>query len=83
MANSRKGYSDVHVDEVLRREREQKRMPDREWAIDLSRPTNIKVNRKYLSPATLDFYSLPWEWYQVRSTIIFRARSKLTQTAGR
>lgn len=33
--------------------------------MDLSRPTYIKVNRKYLSPETLDAYGLPWEWDDV------------------
>ena len=40
-----------------------------EWAIDLSRPTFIKVHRKYLSPDTLDKYYLPWEWDKVGYTI--------------
>ena len=35
---------------------------DREWLLDLTRLTYIKVNRKYLSPDTLDHYHLPWEW---------------------
>ena len=39
-----------------------------EWAIDLSRPTFIKVHRKYLSPDTLDKYYLPWEWDKVSYT---------------
>jgi len=34
-------------------------------AIDLHRPTFIKVNRKYLHPDTLDYYGLPWEWDSV------------------
>ena len=61
----RAGYSDAHIDEVLHRKREKRREGDREWAIDLSRPTFIKVNRKYLSPATLDHFHLPWEWDKV------------------
>ena len=31
-------------------------------SIDRSRPTFIKVDRKYMSPETLDAYQLPWEW---------------------
>jgi hypothetical protein len=38
-------------------------------AIDLHRPTFIKVNRKYLHPDTLDHYGLPWEWDAVRITL--------------
>jgi hypothetical protein len=40
----------------------EKRPGDIERVIDLSRPTYIKVNRKYLLPDTLDHYHLPWEW---------------------
>ncbi|KAL8803964.1 MAG: hypothetical protein Q9182_002836 [Xanthomendoza sp. 2 TL-2023] len=29
---------------------------------DLSRPTYIKVHRKFMSPDTLDVYNLPWHW---------------------
>ena len=29
---------------------------------DGSKPTYMKVNRKYLDPETLDAYKLPWEW---------------------
>ncbi|KAL8813206.1 MAG: hypothetical protein Q9223_000959 [Gallowayella weberi] len=28
----------------------------------LSRPTYIKVHRKFMSPGTLDVYKLPWHW---------------------
>ena len=33
--------------------------------LDLTRPTYIKVHRKYMSPETLDEYKLPWEWLKV------------------
>lgn len=33
---------------------------------NLSLPTTVKVNRKYLLPDTLDHYNLPWEWDRVR-----------------
>ena len=59
------GYSDAHIDEVLHRKKREHSSSDREWAIDLSRPTFIKVNRKYLSPTTLDHFHLPWEWDKV------------------
>ncbi|KAL6718027.1 hypothetical protein ACLMJK_004112 [Lecanora helva] len=31
-------------------------------ALEMSRPTWVKVHRKNMSPETLDFYELPWEW---------------------
>jgi hypothetical protein len=58
------GYSDARIDELMKGKREKQRN-DREWAIDLTRPTYIKVNRKYLLPDTLDHYQLPWEWDKV------------------
>lgn len=41
-----------------------------------SKPTYLKVNRKHVSPETLDAYDLPWEWDDVSlscecSTIVF------------
>lgn len=38
--------------------------------VNLSRPTYIKVHRKYLSPDTLDAYQLPWEWDHVGSSLL-------------
>lgn len=55
------GYSSEYIEEVLH-----KKKAERETlAIDLHRPTYIKVNRKYLHPDTLDHYGLPWEWDSV------------------
>ncbi|CAF9934632.1 MAG: hypothetical protein HETSPECPRED_009301 [Heterodermia speciosa] len=48
------GYSE----DVIERTKDKKIM-------DLTRPTYIKVHRKHLSPDTLDYYDLPWEWYEV------------------
>ena len=36
---------------------------------NLTRPTYMRVNRKHLSPATLDAYNLPWEWDKVNLPI--------------
>lgn len=58
------GYSNARIEELMKGKRET-RPGDREWAIDMTRPTYIKVNRKYLSPDTLDHYQLPWEWDKV------------------
>ncbi|KAK5059914.1 hypothetical protein LTR84_009797 [Exophiala bonariae] len=52
------GYSPDYIEEVLHKKKEEKTT----LAIDLHRPTYIKVNRKYLHPDTLDAYGLPWEW---------------------
>lgn len=52
------GYSSDYIEEVLHKKKEEKTT----LAIDLHRPTYIKVNRKYLHPDTLDAYGLPWEW---------------------
>ncbi|KEF53959.1 uncharacterized protein A1O9_09754 [Exophiala aquamarina CBS 119918] len=52
------GYSPDYIEEVLHKKKEEKAT----LAIDLHRPTYIKVNRKYLHPDTLDAYGLPWEW---------------------
>ncbi|RMZ89306.1 hypothetical protein DV736_g3482, partial [Chaetothyriales sp. CBS 134916] len=56
------GYSDERIDRVLHDKRKSRDDGDNSWAIDLSRPTFIKVSRKYLSPDTLDHFNLPWEW---------------------
>lgn len=56
------GYSNEYIEEVLHKKKEEKAT----LAIDLHRPTYIKVNRKYLHPDTLDVYGLPWEWDAVR-----------------
>lgn len=62
------GYSLEHIEEVLHRKREKNK--ERDWAIDVSRPTYIKVRRKYLHPDTLDAYHLPWEWDSVSLPIL-------------
>ena len=38
---------------------------DKSTVYDPARPTYIKVHKKWLDPATLDAYNLPWEWDQV------------------
>ena len=58
------GYSDESIERILGQEG--KGQKDKQLKIkDLTRPTYIKVHRKYLSPDTLDAYSLPWEWDEV------------------
>lgn len=57
------GYSENSIEQILQKDgtgmEVQKKM------VNLKRPTYIKVNRKHLSPDTLDAYSLPWEWDDV------------------
>jgi hypothetical protein len=52
--------------ERLLNESKNKKRKDRETdsrqAIDLARPTYIRVHTKYLSSATLEHYRLPWEY---------------------
>jgi hypothetical protein len=43
--------------------------------MDLSRPTYIKVRRRYLHPDTLDCYQLPWE-YDIVSCLSVSERIK-------
>ena len=57
------GYSQEHLDQILKQG--DKGGKQEKKIMDLSRPTYIKVHRKYLSPATLDAYELPWEWDEV------------------
>ncbi|KAJ9501453.1 hypothetical protein LTR67_000265 [Exophiala xenobiotica] len=49
-----------YVEEILHKKKQER--ASSALAIDLHRPTFIKVNRKYLHPDTLDYYGLPWEW---------------------
>ena len=57
------GYTESQAEAVLqKKKRENERKHQNTMAIDLSRPTWIKVKRKYLLPETLDHYYLPWEW---------------------
>ena len=60
------GYSPEYIDEVLHKKKAERQ--SQVLAIDLQRPTFIKVNRKYLHPDTLDHYGLPWEWDAVCTT---------------
>jgi hypothetical protein len=57
--------SEAQTDRSLGEARSKQEPTTRDREIDLSRPTYIKVNRKYLLPDTLDHYKLPWEWDKV------------------
>jgi hypothetical protein len=57
------GYTEAQAEVVLqKKKRESEKKHQNSMAIDLSRPTWIKVKRKWLLPETLDHYYLPWEW---------------------
>jgi hypothetical protein len=57
------GYTEAQAEAVLQKKKsENEKKAKNVMAIDLSRPTWIKVKRKWLLPETLDHYYLPWEW---------------------
>ena len=57
------GYTEEQAEAVLKKKKiEKEKKQQNTLAIDLSRPTWIKVKRKWLLPETLDHYYLPWEW---------------------
>lgn len=62
LINSFTGYDPEYIEAILA---EKKKKNKDELAIDLSRPTYIRVQRKHLHPDTLDFYCLPWEYDSV------------------
>ena len=53
------GYSPEKIEKILEKESNPNAGPKK--LLEFSRPTYIKVHRKYLSPDTLDAYDLPWE----------------------
>ena len=58
------GSSADYVDQTIR----EKRLIEPsvgELAVDMARPTFIKVKRIHLNPETLDHYALSWEICQV------------------
>ena len=59
------GYSQAYAEAVLQKKKDKEKKEKNVMAIDLSRPTWIKVHRRYLVPETLDAYYLPWEWDEV------------------
>lgn len=59
------GYSEESIKKILEGKKGEKGHKGPKKIMDLTRPTYIKVHRKYLSPDTLDVYDLPWEWDDV------------------
>lgn len=59
------GYSEQSIERILQKEKQSSGGGGGQQLMALTRPTYIKVNRKHLSPDTLDAYNLPWEWDEV------------------
>jgi hypothetical protein len=57
------GYTEEQAKAMLQRRRD--REQGESISMDLTKPTWIRIHRKYLAIETLEFYSLPWEWDQV------------------
>ena len=60
------GYTAEAAERILNEKKRKEK--SNELAIDLSRPTWIKVHRQWLLPETLDAYLLPWEWDDVSTS---------------
>jgi hypothetical protein len=58
------GYTEAQAKAMLQRKRDKEQ--GESMIMDLSKPTWIRIHRKYLAIETLEFYSLPWEWDEVR-----------------
>ena len=75
------GYSESTIESILKKKKEKER--DNRRAIDNARPTFIRVHTKYLHPATLEHFLLPWEYDRVS---LFKTPVKKTkaykETAG-
>ena len=65
------GYSDESIEKILEGKKGKKGEKHEKKIMDLTRPTYIKVHRKYLSTETLDIYHLPWEWDDVSPHLTF------------
>lgn len=66
------GYTEEQARAMLQRRRDKDQ--GESMTMDLSKPTWIRVHRKYLAIETLEFYSLPWEWDEV-SVLLTLCRS--------
>jgi hypothetical protein len=61
------GYTDEQIEQIVKRGDKREKGEKGEKAessgiLSLSRPTYLRIKRKYLDPQTLDLYQLPWEW---------------------
>ena len=79
------GYSKKSVAGILEAAERGKKVKHGNQIMDLSRPTYIKVNKKHLSPETLNEYELPWKWDEVSCPPVssfFHFTSLFPTTAG-
>jgi hypothetical protein len=60
------GYSQSTIESIIKKKKEKER--DNRQAIDMARPTFIRVHTKYLSSATLEHFNLPWEYDRVSTS---------------
>lgn len=63
----RSGYSLDYIDDIMEEKKQlvrstSRRNKENQLAIDMGRPTYIRVQVRHLLPETLDFYQLPWEY---------------------
>ncbi|KAI4127795.1 MAG: hypothetical protein LQ338_003024 [Usnochroma carphineum] len=77
------GYSEESIEIMIKDAEEKKKkghgneivkITEQTKVVDLSKSTWIKVNRKYMSPETLDAHGLPWEWDDRDNTYIIIKR---------
>jgi hypothetical protein len=66
------GYTEEQAKAMLERRRDKEQGGS--MIMELSKPTWIRIHRKYLAMETLQFYSLPWEWDEV-SVLLTLCRS--------
>jgi hypothetical protein len=73
------GYTEEQAKAMLQKRRDKDQAES--MIMDLSKPTWIRVHRKYLAIETLEFYSLPWEWDEVSVLLtLCRSTQMLTLT---
>jgi hypothetical protein len=57
------GYTEEQAKAMLQKRKDKEQ--GESMTMDLTKPTWIRIHRKYLAIETLQFYSLPWEWDEV------------------
>lgn len=61
------GYSSEYIDDILEQKREERKSisshaAQNNLALEMSRPTYIRVQVRHLLPETLEYYHLPWDY---------------------
>jgi len=79
-ANILPGYSPNYIEDILEEKnkttalvtrKHSTRTSERHLAIDMARPTYIRVKIEHLYPETLDHYNLPWDYDQTDDRYLF------------